>query len=446
MPAKIRSRTNQYWVVEVPGSLEPMTTEAPNRVGYRRALASPELRALFIAQLISVGGTSVAAVALTVLVYDRTSSPVLASLTFSLGFLPYLVVGALLSSIADRVRPRRLVACCDGASALLAASMAWPSMPVPVLLGLLFVIGGLSSLASGSRAALVRMAVSEEAYVPGRSLMRIAAQVAQLAGNAGAGALLLVVSPGGALLVNGASFAVSAVTIRLVVGDHDRLGSSGADRVPGSLRGVRTVLANAALRRLLLLGWLVPMFAVAPEAVAAPYVAAQHASSNLVGWWLTALPVGLIAGDIIGVRFLTPRQQRRLVAPVAAAGFVPYLAFGTDPAVQLAIPLLVVAGACGCYVLGLDARIRDAAPLPLFARTITVSSAGLMALQGAGFTLAGALAQALGPGMAIAVSGGCGMAAVLLLSVPGFRARHHRTATHDREEEACLELASTPGE
>lgn len=442
---KIRLRANQYRPAGVPGSLESMTSEPLDRVGYRRALASPELRALFVAQLISVGGTSLAAVALTVLVYDRTTSPVLAALTFSLGFLPYLVVGALLSSVADRVRPRRLVTCCDGASALLAASMAWPSMPVPALLGLLFAIGGLSSLASGSRAALVRMAVSEDAYVPGRSLMRIAAQVAQLAGNAGAGALLLVVRPSGALLVNGASFAVSAVTIRFVVGDHDKLGAGSGDPVPGSLRGARAVLANPELRRLVLLLWLVPMFQVAPEAVAAPYVAGQHGSSSLVGVWLTALPAGIIAGDIIGVRFLSPRQQRRLVAPVAAAGFVPYLAFGLDPAVQLAIPLLVVAGAGGCYVLGLDARIRDAAPLPLFARTMTVSTAGLMALQGAGFALAGAAAQALGPGTAIAASGGCGIAAVLLLSGRGLRARS-RNLRHDKEEAACQELASTPGE
>jgi hypothetical protein len=420
-----------------------MTSEGPSRVGYRRALASPELRALFIAQLVSVGGTSVAAVALTVLVYARTSSPILASLTFSLGFLPYLIVGALLSSVTDRVRPRRMVTCCDGASALLAASMAWPSMPVPALLALLFVIGGLSSLASGSRAALVRMAVSADAYVPGRSLMRIAAQVAQLAGNAGAGALLLVASPSGALLLNGLSFAVSAVTIRLVVGDH-KLGAGGGGPVPGSLRGARTVLANPELRRLLLLGWLVPMFVVAPEAVAAPYVAAQHASSSLVGWWLTALPVGIIAGDVIGVRFLTPRQQRRAVIPVAAAGFVPYLAFAADPNVRLAIPLLVAAGLCALYGLGLDARVRDAAPLPLFARTMAVSSAGLMALQGAGFALAGALAQALGPGTAIAACGGCGIAAVLLLSGPALR--HERmttTSRNDTEDAACLEPASS---
>jgi hypothetical protein len=423
-----------------------MTTERLSRVGYRQALASSELRALFIAQLISVSGTSVAAVGLTVLVYDRTTSPVLASLTFSLGFLPYLVVGALLSSIADRVRPRRLVTCCDGASALLAAGLAWPSMPVPALLGLLFVIGGLSALASGSRATLVRMAVSEAAYVPGRSLMRIAAQLAQLAGNAGAGLLLLIMSPSGALLVNGASFAVSAVTIRFVVGDHDRLGSSGADRVAGSLRGARTVLADAALRRLLLLGWLVPMFVVAPEAVAAPYIAAQHVSSSLVGWWLTALPVGIIAGDILGVRFLSPGQQRRLVVPVAAAGFVPYLVFAADPDLWLAIPLLVAAGTCAIYGLGLDARVRDATPLPLFARTMSVNSAGLMALQGAGFTLAGALAQALGPGTTIAISGGCGIATVFLLSAPDFRNRRHHYLDHDKQEAPCLELASTHDE
>ncbi|HYK66328.1 MAG TPA: MFS transporter [Streptosporangiaceae bacterium] len=423
-----------------------MTSEKLSRVGYRHALASPELRALLAAQLISVGGTSVAAVGLTVLVYDRTTSPVLASLTFALGFLPYLVVGALLSSVADRVRPRRLVTCCDGASALLAVSMAWPSMPVPALLGLLFVIGGLSSLASGSRAALVRMAVSEEAYVPGRSLMRIAAQLAQLGGNAGAGVLLLVVSPGGALLVNGASFAFSAVTIRFVVRDYDRLGSPGADRVQGSLRGARTVLANAELRRLLLLGWLVPMFAVAPEAVAAPYVASQHASSSLVGWWLMALPVGIIAGDVLGVRLLSASQQRRLVIPAAAAGFLPYLVFAADPDISLAIPLLVVAGVCAVYGLGLDARVRDAAPPPLFARTMTVNSAGLMALQGAGFALAGALAQALGAGMAIALSGGCGIVTVFLLSGPGFRYRRITTSTHDPEGVPCLELASTPDE
>jgi len=397
-------------------SLSGVGREITPRVGYRAALASREFRALLAAQLISVSGTSIAAVALTILVYRRTGSPLLASLTFAIGFLPYLLGGALLSGIVDRVRPRRLLAGCDSASALLAAAMAWPAMPIPILLALLLAIGTLSSVSSGARATLVRSTVSEDAYVPARSLLRIAAQFAQIGGNASGGALLIILSPSGALLVNAASFAFSATTVRLILADHPNLGQRGqATLLRDSLRGARSVLAHAELRRLLLVGWLAPMFAVAPEALAAPYVAAHHGSSTLVGWWLIALPVGLIAGDIAGVRLLSPHQQRRLVAPALAASFLPYLAFALDPPIPIALPLLVSSGACGLYALGLDARVRDAAPPQLFARTMTLNSAGLMTLQGIGFTLAGAMAQATGSATAIAIAGSCGLATTIVL-------------------------------
>jgi predicted MFS family arabinose efflux permease len=393
-----------------------MSSQTTARIGYRQALESHQFRALFASQAVSVSGTSVAAVALTVLVYRRTASPLLASLAFALGFVPYLLGGGLLSGVIDRVRPRRLVASCDLVSALLAAAMAWPAAPVTLLLALLLTIGTLSALSSGGRVALARSTVSEEAYVPARSLMRIAAQVAQIGGNAGGGALLVVLTPSGAMLVNGASFAFSAAAVRFAVADHPGGGQASQARLlRDSLRGARTILAYAELRRLLLFGWLVPMFAVAPEALAAPYVAAHHGSPVLVGWWLVALPVGLIAGDVAGVRLLTPRQQRRLVAPAAAASFLPYLAFAFSPPVPVGLVLLVVSGACGLYVLGLDARTRDAVPPQRFARTMTLNTAGLMTLQGIGFTLAGAIAEAVGPAIAIAIAGGLGLGATAAL-------------------------------
>jgi MFS family permease len=395
-------------------------SEQPNaRVGYSAALSSRQFRALLAGQLVSVGGTSVAAVALTVLVYRRTESPLLASLTFALGFLPYVLGGGLLSSVVDRVRPRRLVTCSDSAAAVLAATMAWPAMSVPALLAILFAIGTLTSVSGGARAALVRSSVSEDAYVPARSLMRIVVQFAQIGGNAGGGALLLILSPSGALLANAASFAFSAGVVRLVLADHPTPGArTPATLLRDSLHGARSVFRHAELRRLLLVSWLAPMFAVAPEALAAPYVADHHGSSTLVGWWLIALPVGLIAGDIFGVRFLSSQQQRRLVAPAVTASFLPYLAFAFGPPIALGLALLVASGACGFYALGLDARVRDAAPLELFARTMTINSAGLMTLQGAGFALAGAIAQAFGPAAAIALAGVCGITATVVLLRP----------------------------
>jgi len=394
--------------------VEPVV-EPATHVGYGRALASREFRALFAGQTVSTTGTSVAAVALTILVFRRTGSPFLSALTFSLGFLPY-VAGVAISGLVDRVRPRRLVVGCDSLACVIAAVMAWPGAPLALLLGLLFCLGLLASVASGSRASLVRATVAPDAYVPARSLLRIASQSAQIGGNAFGGALVVLLSPSGAILVNAASFLFSASVVRLLVADHPSAGEAGgANLLRDSLRGARDVFRRPELRRLLLLGWLGPMFSVAPEALAAPYVSGQHRSTALIGIWLVALPLGVIVSDVVGIRFLTPGRQRRLMFPAAAAGFIPYLAFAGRPSVPVALALLVASGLCGMYSLGLDGRLRDAAPERLFARTMMLNSAGLMSLQGVGFALAGAVAQVTSPATAIVIAGVLGLAAVALL-------------------------------
>jgi hypothetical protein len=373
---------------------------------------------------VSVAGSSIAAVALTVLVYRRTASPLLASLTFALSFLPYVLGGALLSGLVDRVRPRQLAAGCDSGSALLMAAIAWPGLPLPALFGLLLASGVLSSLSAAARAALVRSAVPAGAYVPARSMLRIAAQLAQIGGNAGGGALLVAFGPSRALLVNAGSFVFSAAAVRLRLADHPNLGQAREARLlVDSLRGARQILARRELRRLLLVGWLGPMFFVAPEALAAPYVAAHHGSAAVVGWWLVALPIGLIAGDFAGVRLLSAAGQRRVMAPMAAGGFLPYLAFVADPAIPVGMALLVAAGTTGVYALGFDARVRDAAPAELFARTMALSSSGLMAAQGIGFTLAGAIGQGVGAGPAIVIAGAAGLLVTVVLLRDELRGR-----------------------
>jgi hypothetical protein len=337
------------------------------------------------------------------------------------------------------VRPRPLVNACDAGSAAIAALMAWPGMPVPALLALLFCLGTLSSLAGGARNALVRSTVSADAYVPARSLMKIASQTAQIAGNAVGGALLVAIGTSGAILVNAGSFAISFALVRFVVGDHASGGAPSQGRLlRDSLGGAREILGHAELAPLLLLGWLVPTFSVAPEALAAPYVSAHGGSAALVGWWLAALPIGTILGDVAGVRFLGPATQRRLVVAAAAAGFVPYLAFAGSPPVAVALGLLVLSGTFGMYSLGLDGRVRDAAPDRLFARTMTLSSAGLMTLQGLGFALAGAVAEAVGAAGAIAAAGACGLFGVAGLRLVLRRGGDQAAATTQRKTFSSL--------
>src|SRR5215468_11412010 len=278
---------------------------------YSAALAVPEFRALFAASVLAITGTVISAVVLTVLVFDRTRSPLFASLTFTLGFLPYVFAGTLLSGIVDRISPRRLLAACSLGSALLTAAMAVPRMPVAALLALLVGTGTLGGIASGTQGGLVRSVVPEGSYVPSRSLIRIASQVAQVGGNPLGGLLLIALSPGGAYLVSSAALVAAAMLARFGLSPHPVVRATDEKALlRDSLHGVRQVFSHVPLRRLLLLGWLVPMFSVAPEALAAPYVAGRNGSPALIGWWLAALPVGLIAGDLTGVWFVSPQRQR----------------------------------------------------------------------------------------------------------------------------------------
>jgi Transmembrane secretion effector len=392
-----------------------VTEAAVPRVGYGDALRSREFTALFVAQAITIAGSSIAAVALTVLVYDRTGSAFLSSLTFALGFLPYVLAG-LFSGVVDRARPRLLVNISTAASAAIALAMAVPGIPIAVLLTMLFALGLLTALSGGARVALLRSTVSDAAYVPARSLMKLASQIAQIGGNAVGGALVAAIGTSGAILVNAGSFALAFALVRFGVADHPGLGESrAAGLLHDSLAGAREIFAAPAVARLLLLGWLVPMFSVAPEALAAPYVSSQGGSPQLVGCWLAALPAGTILGDVLGVRFLSASSQRALVGVAAAAGFAPYLFFGLDPPVAAGIVLLVVSGLFGMWSLGFDGLLRDATPDRLFARTMTLNSAGLMTLQGVGFALAGAIGGLLGAATAVALAGVSGLVVVAAL-------------------------------
>ena len=388
--------------------------------GYLDALAVGEFRALFSAYVVSMLGDIVAAVALTVLVYERTASPFLAGLTFTLAFVPYLFSGALLSGLVDRVPPRRLMVSCDLLSAGVVALMAVSSVPVPILLALIFVLGLISPVASGIRNALLVLVLPAAAFVAGRSLFRIVAQSAQVVGNGVGGLLIAFASPRGALLVDCASFGGSALVVRLATRGRPALGDAapGGNLLRDSLAGLSAVLGNPRVRRVLLLGWLIPVCSVAPESLAAPYVAHLGLSGSAVGLWLAAIPAGTIAGELLGIWFVPPAWRRRLVAGLAALEFVPLLVFGFEPGLAFAIALLIASGLCSVWLLGLDALILEVTPEPLLGRVFTVNQAGLVGLQGFGFAAAGALGEVVSPHVAIVVAAVAGLAVVARLG-PG---------------------------
>lgn len=384
------------------------------QTSYRTVLAVPEFRALLLAQTLATCGTVVVQTTLSVLVYAQTGSALLASLAFALGFAPYLFGAALLSAVADRYPARDVLVVCQGLSCLVAAAVALPGLPVAVLLALVLALGVAAPVFQGARAAALPDLLPDGGYPLGRSLLRLVSQSTQVAGFAVGGLLLLAVPPAAALLASAAGFAAATLVLRYGTRRRPaRLGRDGSV-ARASLAGVRQVWAVPGVRPLLLLTWLPPALAVAPEALAAPYAAQVGAGPGGVALLLCAAPAGSVAGELLYGTLLRPAARARLLLPSAALIFVPLLLFAFRPGLLAATVLLVVSGLGYPYAMALDQRTLEAAPAALRGRALTLALAGLMAGQGLGFAAAGAVAEFLAPRFVVAGAGVLGLAVLVL--------------------------------
>jgi Major Facilitator Superfamily len=407
------------------------TTGAGGRYGYRQVLAVGEFRAIFAAHVISFSGDVIAQLALAVLVFERTGSALGSSLTFALGFVPHLFGGTLLSSVADRFPVRRTLICCDLASAGLVALMALPGLPIPLLLGLLLPLGAIAPVFGGARAASLPDVLGGQGFALGRSLLRMVAQSSQVGGFALGGVLLAVLSPRPLLLLDAASFVASALLLR--VGTRER--PPHADKPAGSpaaaaavephrsvardsLVGVRLALGSPTLRPLLLFSWMPPAFTIAPEALAAPYVARLGGSPTAVGLLLASAAAGSVAGMLAVGSWLSPSRRLRLMVPLATWAFVPLLCFVAYPGLIPAMVLLALSGLGWAYSIGLDQRLLDATPEHLRGRTLSLATSGLMLANGLGFAAAGAAAEFADPQAVVVASSLAGLLVVALLARP----------------------------
>jgi len=115
-------------------------TEQAARTPFRDVFAVTEFRALWMAQLLSVIGDQLARVALTVLVYDRTHSALLAAVTFVVGIVPAFIGGVTLAWLADRYPRRAVMIVCDVIRGVLVLVMAIPRVPLAAMVALLFVV------------------------------------------------------------------------------------------------------------------------------------------------------------------------------------------------------------------------------------------------------------------------------------------------------------------
>ncbi|MFE1176950.1 MFS transporter [Streptomyces sp. NPDC058773] len=397
------------------GAAGPGPSDAAARPdGYRAVFAVPEFRCVFAAHLLSSLGVVVCEIALSVLVFRLTASPLLSALTFALGLLPYVVGGTLLSAVADRYPARRVLVGCDLLCALAAAGMVVPGTPVGVLLVLRCVLAAVAPVFAGTRAATLGDILGDgELFVLGRSVIRLVNQSAQLAGFAAGGLLLAAASPEAVLALTAGTFLGSALLLRLGTRARPARDRARGALLGASLGGVRRLLADRRVRALLLLSWLPPAFVVIPEALLIPYAGLLGAGPAGTGLLLCGMPVGAVVAESLVGTFLGPRARARLTFPMGVFAVLPSLGFAARPPLGWALLLLVLTGTGISYNFGVDRWFVAAVPDELLGQAMTVMQAGRMTVMGLAMGLAGVGAEYAPLRVVMPAAGVLGLAGVL---------------------------------
>ncbi len=412
----------------------PQEDVAAGPRGYRTLLGNREFLGLLISRLISLVGDQLARVALTVLVFARTGSPLLSAATYAVTFLPVVIGGPLLGGLADRLPRRRLLVIADLLRAGLLALMAVPGLPLAVLLALVLLATTVEGPWAAARAPLMRdVLIDDDGYQLGTGLDEALNESGQVLGFALAGALLVVFSTGAALLLDAVSFAASAVAVRLLVGHHaaaDADGSPSEHGRGGWARRYSRMLSDARLglsaatgplsRRPLLLTWAGISCSIAPEALAAPWGRSLGAGTLGVGLLYAAAPAGVVVGLLLVGRSSVERGQR-LLLPLAVLALAPLLVCLADPPLPVALGLVVLSGVGISYSLLARVAFVRAVTGPQRGRAFAVAAAGVTAGQGLGIALAGAAASLTSPSFAVGLLGALGLvlvAAVVVATAP----------------------------
>jgi MFS family permease len=389
-------------------------TDVPPRATYRDVFAVPAFRVLFLSRSLAIGADTLRIVALSVLVFVATGSAWLSAVTFGIGFLPQVLGGLLLGSLADRLRPRPLIV--TGYVVECAVALALATLPLPIWLSLVLVaaVAVGTPIFGGASSRLVADVLEGDAYVLGRSVTSMASGGAQLLGLAIGGVAVAALSARHSMLVTAGCHLVAGLIVRFGLADLPAPPAAGASAVRQSWSTNVGLLADAWVRRLLLVHWLPCAFAVGAEALLVAYSAERGFPLATVGLLLACSPVGMLVGQFAIGRLVPPPLRTTLVGPLILLLGVPPALFAFNPPLVVCAALMVASGAGFSYSLGLQRAFLDAVPEANRGQAFGLLSTGLMTLQGVGPVVFGAVAQVSHARWAVALAGVATVATALL--------------------------------
>jgi len=378
------------------------------------------------AETISLTGTRISMVAIPWFVLTSTGSATQTGLVAFAEMAPYVGAKALSGPLMDRIGPRRVCVATDAAS--VAAVGVIPLLhgldllAFPLLLVLVAIAGALRGPADGAKWALVP-SVAEAADVPLERVTGLAGAVERLAGTVGAalaGLLVAAVGPTQALVLDAASFGVSALLIGLTAPRPACSGTEEPDDSPylAQLReGWQFLRHDRVLIAITAMVAVTNLFDLAYATVLVPVWAKETGGgAAAIGLLFATFGAAAVVGSVVAATF-AERLPRRLTYLVAflLVGAPRFLVLAFDLPITIVLTVAVVAGFSTGFINPiLGAVIFERIPDGLVGRVTSLSTSLCWALIPFGGLVGGIAVSAIGLTPALALFGAAYLAATTL--------------------------------
>jgi MFS family permease len=359
-------------------------------------------RLFFLALTQSAIGTGAGYVALLLIAYERYESAWAIALILLADFLPAMLLGPVFGAAADRWSRRGCMVVADVVRAMAFIGIALVDSYLATLALALIAGAGTGLFAPAALAALPSVTKPERAPAA-TALYGVTADIGFTGGPAVAALALLIAGPEDLTLVNGLTFAISAVIlVRLPFGAVSasvEASAAGAFqllrdaleglRVLGTTPGARAVIAGSSAA--LFFGGL---FNVAELPFATGEIGADGAGFSVL---VTSFGVGFIVGSVSGSKGGSlQRLRRRFILGLALDG-LGVLACAASPTMPVALLAFALAGlGNGMYIVHERVFLQQTVPERFLARAYGTKNALASWGFGLAFLVAGGLLSLIG--------------------------------------------------
>jgi MFS family permease len=379
------------------------------------SLSVPNYRRYFAGQVVSLSGNWMQTVAAVWLILSLTGSGVAVGLTTALQFLPMLLFGAWGGLLADRFAKRRLLMVTQALMALpaiglFAVTETGVVAPWMVYLAVL-AMGAVNAVDNPTRQSFVIEMVGSDRVVNAVSLNSVIVQSARIVGPAIAGVLIAAFGVGLCFGVNALTFAAMILALWRMDPAQLRAAPTGG-REPGAIRaGLRYVRRTPALAVPLALMALVGTFGFNFQVVLP--LLARFSFAGGAGTYavlVSAMGVGSVAGAL--VTGAHGRTGPRLIAAAAFAFGLSALLAAAMPALAFEIPVLALLGAAAVtFAASINSTLQLAVEPAMRGRVMALYSVVFLGSTPIGGPLAGWLAEAYDPRVALLLAAIAGLSA-----------------------------------